>query len=137
MTASAVRALKVTAAGLAVVGVVGVTNADASHVVKIASHISIRSRELTFHGRVTSPNHACEYRRRVTLYRTNGNVLGHTHTNSHGHWRITVSGSAGISLGHFYAKVARESQGAAGTIYVCKAARSRTIPIHSTASSTY
>jgi hypothetical protein len=130
MTGSAVRVLKVAAAGLAAAGLLGVGDADASHVVRIASHISIRSNDLTFSGRVTSPNHACEEMRKVTLYRTNGDVLGHTHTNSHGRWRITASGSAGISLGHFYAKVKRESQGAAGTIYVCKAARSRTIPLH-------
>ncbi|HEY1523203.1 MAG TPA: hypothetical protein VGF70_09345 [Solirubrobacteraceae bacterium] len=131
MTRSAVRVLKLAVAGLATAAVVGVTSADASHVVKIASHISIRSHNLTFSGRVTSPNHACVPMRRVTLYRTNGDVLGHTRTNSHGHWKITASGSAGISQGHFYAKVKRLSQGAAGTIYVCKGARSRTIPIHS------
>lgn len=131
MKGSSARALKVAAAGVVVVAVVGVASADASHVVRIASHISIRSHNLTFSGRVTSLNHACVPHRRVTLYRTNGDVLGHTHTNSHGHWRITASGSAGISLGHFYAKVKRTSQGAAGTIYVCKGARSRTIPIHS------
>jgi hypothetical protein len=131
MTGSAVRILKLAAAGLAAAAVVGVASAHASHVVKIASHISIYSHNLTFHGKVTSPNHACVPSRRVTLYRTNGDVLGHTHTNSHGHWKITASGSAGISQGRFYAKVNRTSQGAAGTIYVCKGARSRTIRIHS------
>jgi hypothetical protein len=131
MTGSAVRVLRVVAAGLAVGALMGATRADASHTVKIKSHISIRSRGLTFHGRVSSPNHACVPHRRVTLYRTNGDVLGHTHTNLHGHWKITASGSAGISSGHFYAKVKRTSQGAAGTIYVCKAAKSGTIPVHS------
>ncbi len=137
MSASGVRALKAVAAGLAVIGLVDVGSADASRVVKITSHISIASRNLTFHGRVTSPNHACQYRRRVTLHRTNGDVLGHTRTNSHGHWSITASGSAGISLGRFYATVARESQGAAGTIYVCRSARSRTIRISSTSGDSY
>lgn len=131
MMGSAVRVAKAGAGVLAAVGALGVTSAEATHVVKIASHISIRSHNLTFSGRVTSPNHACQPERRVTLYRTNGDVLGHTHTNSHDHWKITASGSAGISLGHFYAKVKRTSQGAAGTIYVCKAARSRTIREHS------
>jgi hypothetical protein len=69
--------------------------------------------------------------RRVTLYRTNGDVLGHARTNPRGHWKITASGSAGITMGHFFAKVKRTSQGTAGTIYVCKGARSRTIPYHS------
>ena len=127
MTGSAIRMVKLVVAGLAVAALVGVTSADASHVVKIASHISIRSHNLTFSGKVTSPNHACVPGRRVTLHRTNGDVLGHTHTNAHGHWKITASGSAGITLGWFYAKVKRTSQGAAGTIFVCKGARSKTI----------
>ncbi len=130
MTGSAIRVLRLVAAGLAAAALVGVTSADATHVVKIASQISIRSRNLTFSGKVTSPNHGCVPMRRVTLYRTNGNVLGHTDTNRHGHWKITASGSAGISLGRFYAKVKRTSQGAAGTIYVCKPARSKTIRVH-------
>ena len=127
MTGSAVRVMKLTAAGMAAAALFGATSADASHTVKIKSHISIRSHGLTFGGRVTSPNHACQPMRKVTLYRTNGDVLGHTHTNSHGHWKITASGSAGITAGHFYAKVKRTSQGTAGTIFVCKAAKSRTI----------
>lgn len=127
MTGSAIRVLKLAVAGLAVAALVGVTSADATHVVKIASHISIKSHNLTFSGNVTSPNYACEPKRRVTLHRTNGDVLGLTETNAHGHWQITASGSAGISLGRFYATVKRTSQGAAGTIYVCKTARSKTI----------
>jgi hypothetical protein len=128
MTGNAVRVARVAAGVLAAGAVLGVANAEASHVVKIPSHISIRNHGLRFGGKVTSSNHACVTDRKVTLYRTNGDVLGHTHTNSHGHWTITASGTAGISLGHFYAKVKRESQGAAGTIYVCKGAKSRTIP---------
>jgi hypothetical protein len=127
MSLSAIRLLKLAVAGVAATVAVGVTSADATHVVKFASHISIRSHELTFSGRVTSPNHACVPMRRVTLHRTNGDVLGHTHTNAHGHWKIRASGSAGITLGRFYASVRRTSQGAAGTIFVCKSARSRTI----------
>lgn len=130
MVDNAVRAMRLAAAAVTVASLMGVTSADATHVVKIASQISIRSHELTFSGRVTSPRHACVPMRRVTLYRTNGNVLGHTQTNAHGRWKITASGSAGISLGRFYAKVRRTSQGAAGTIYVCQGARSRTIRIH-------
>lgn len=104
--------------------------AYATRTVKIRSHVSIHSHGLTFSGRVTSPNGGCVPHRRVTLHRTNGNVLGSTFTNSSGRWKITASGSAGISLGHFYATVKRFSSGAAGTIYVCKSARSRTIGLH-------
>jgi hypothetical protein len=56
--------------------------------------------------------------------------LGSATMSSSGHWKITSSGSAGISLGHFYAKVTKRSEGTAGTIYVCRAARSKTIPFH-------
>src|SRR5437588_10067531 len=108
----------------------GLTAAQATRTVRIASHISIKGKELTFSGRVTSRNAACERRRKVTLHRTNGNVLGSTTTNSTGRWTITASGSAGISLGHFVATVKRRAEGTAGTIFVCKAARSATIPFH-------
>jgi hypothetical protein len=104
--------------------------ADATRTVRIASHISIGNRELTFRGRVTSPNAACKDRRRVTLHRTNGDKLGSTTTGPSGKWKITASGSAGISLGHFFATVRKSSQGTAGTIFVCKAARSKTIALH-------
>jgi hypothetical protein len=108
----------------------GLTTAEATRTVKIASHITIKSKGLKFSGKVTSSNAACKSNRKVTLYRTNSQVLGSTTTNSSGSWKITASGSAGISLGHFYAKVKQRSEGTAGTIYVCKATISNTIPIH-------
>lgn len=108
----------------------GLANAQGTRIVRIDSHVSIRSRSLTFSGRVTSPNSACASGRRVTLYRTNGNVLGSTTTSSSGRWKITAQGSAGISLGHFYARVKSRREGAAGTIYVCRGAASPTIPFH-------
>jgi hypothetical protein len=125
------RALIPTAAIAVGALAVSLPTAEATRTVRIASHISIHSAVLTFSGHVTSPNAACDSNRRVTLYRTNGNVLGHARTGRTGHWRIIASGSAGISLAHFYARVSRRSEGAAGTIYVCQAARSATIPFHS------
>jgi hypothetical protein len=66
-----------------------------------------------------------------TLYRTNGNVLGSTTTNAAGKWKITASGSAGITLGHFFAKVKPRNVGPVGpSVVVCKGARSKTIPFH-------
>jgi hypothetical protein len=97
--------------------------------VKLASQISIKSHHnTTFTGRVTSRNPGCEDARRVTLYTTTKLKLGTAKTNEHGYWKIKASGFAGISLHHFFAKVAKFSSGAAGTIYVCKAASSKTIP---------
>jgi hypothetical protein len=127
MARRAVRAGVFVASVLVALSVMGLTVAQATKTVKIASKISIKGKGLTFSGRVTSPNAACESGRKVTLYRTNGNLLGSTTTGSSGGWKITASGSAGISLGHFFAKVKQRTEGTAGTIYICKAAKSKTI----------
>lgn len=108
---------------------VGATIASATKTVKIGSKISISNKALTFKGRVTSSNAACEASRKVVLYRISGLKLGSATTGSTGKWTITVSGYAGISLGHFYAQVKQRSEGTAGTIYVCKGARSKTVPL--------
>jgi hypothetical protein len=108
--------------------------ADATRTVKIASQISIHERGLHFHGRVTASKSACESNRRVVLYRkfSNGThqALGSTKTDQGGHWRLNVSGSAGISMARFFAKARRRSEGTAGTIFVCQRARSKTISFH-------
>lgn len=104
--------------------------AGATHTVTIKSKITIESHDLNFHGRVKSKNDACKDHRRVVLYRklSDGHrqAMGAFTTGPSGRWHITVSGFAGVSLSHFYARVKRRSEGAAGTIYVCKSARSET-----------
>ena len=105
----------------------GLSTAEATRTVKIASHMTIKSNELTFSGRVTASNAACRSGRRVVLYRRPSQALGSAVTSPSGKWKITASGSAGITLGHFYATVKQRSDGTAGTIYVCKAAKSKTI----------
>jgi hypothetical protein len=130
MSAKFVRMVVLAASALAVASTLVATTADAMKTVNIASHVSIKSTGLTFSGKVTSSNAACVTGRKVTLYRTNGNVLGSITTGSSGRWKITAQGSAGITLGHFYAKAKRRSEGTAGTIYVCGAAVSPTIPYH-------
>jgi hypothetical protein len=104
-----------------------ITGAQAARTVKIASHISISGKGLTFRGKVSSTQSACKRGRKVTLYRKESLALGTVTTSAAGSWKITVSGSAGITLGHFYAKASTRSEGTAGTIYVCKAAISKTI----------
>lgn len=116
-----------TALSAAAALIAGLSIAEATRTVRIASHVTIKSDGLTFSGRVTSSNSACGVARKVTLYRTASLKLGSTTASTSGRWKVTVSGFAGITLGHFYAKVAKRSEGAAGTIYVCKAARSKTI----------
>lgn len=122
-----IAAATVAVMGVALVGCFG--SAYATRTVKLTSHLSIKSdHNTTFTGRVTSSNAACEDARKVTLYTTTKLKLGTAKTNKHGDWKITASGFAGISLHHFFAKVAKLSSGTAGTIYVCKAATSKTIP---------
>ena len=127
---SSVRVVAATVAVMGVVLVAGFGSAYATRTVKVASHVSIKSHhDGTFTGRVTSSDPGCASDgRRVTLYTTSKLKLGTANTNIHGQWKIKASGFAGISLHHFFAKVAKFPNGAAGTIYLCEAARSKTVP---------
>src|ERR1700683_39068 len=108
----------------------GLSAAYATRTVRLASHISIKSSKGgTFSGKVTSSNAACDGGRKVTLYTTTSLKLASTTTGASGSWKITPSGFAGISLHHFFAKVAKRTEGTAGTIYVCKAAKSKTVSV--------
>jgi hypothetical protein len=122
--------IRIATATIAVVGVVlagCVGSAYATRIVNVASHISIKSHhDTTFTGRVTS-HPGCQDGRKVTLYTTTKLKLGTAKTNKYGYWKIKASGFAGISLHHFFAKVAKFSNGAAGTIFVCRSATSKTI----------
>jgi hypothetical protein len=108
--------------------------ADATNTVTNASHISIKGKGLDFSGKVTSSSAPCKGGRHVTLFRTlqgsGHQKLGSATTPASGKWHITVSGSAGISLSNFYATVKKSAYRTAGTIYVCKSARSKTIAFH-------
>jgi hypothetical protein len=109
----------------------GAGSASGSRVVRIGSEISIRTVDLRFSGRVTSPNDACAERRRVVLFKVvhggPDEAMVRTRTDAQGAWSVRVSGFAGVSLTSFYAKARRSSEGTAGTIYVCSAARSKAI----------
>jgi hypothetical protein len=110
------------------------TAAGATRTVRIPSKVSIANHHgLDFAGRVKAPNHACVEQRKVVLFRVIENgpdqALGRDVTDSQGSWSVEVSGFAGISLSHFYARVSRRSEGTAGTIYVCQGDRSRTIEL--------
>jgi hypothetical protein len=121
------RGLSVAGAALAAAGILGVANAVASEVVSHPSHVSIHRDELTFSGRVTSPSDACLPQRMVTLYRTRGYPLGSIRTDARGDWKITIPPSAITTRARLYVRVGRSSQSAAGTLYVCRGARSETI----------
>jgi hypothetical protein len=119
---------------LAVAALALATTAAATRTISISSKVSIKNAQgLHFVGRVVSPKSACRQGRRVVLLRVieggPDQALGHDVTAANGNWSIQPSGFAGISLSHFYAKVKRRSEGTAGTIYVCKADRSRVIEL--------
>jgi hypothetical protein len=99
--------------------------------VKVPSRVSIASSGMIMHGHVRSPNPGCLEGRKVKLKLDtsggNDQAIGTDTTNAHGRWRIRVSGFAGVSLAHFYARVRRQAEGTAGTIYVCRPDRSRSI----------
>ena len=107
-------------------------DAAAAGTVTIPSRISIRGDGLDFRGKVRASNDACEGGRKVVLYRrfSNGDSqpLGSTTTSASGKWHISASGSAGITMSHFFAKVRKRTDGTAGTTFICQKARSRTIP---------
>lgn len=106
--------------------------ATATRTIKVPSHISIKSKSLKFSGKITAGKYEpCVQMRKVVLYKVVSGgpdqAVGETSSSLKGNWTITPQGSAGISLARFYAKVRKVSEGTAGTIYVCQAARSKTI----------
>lgn len=133
MNASKKLAALVAATAVAAVAVALVAApATATRTIKVTSHISIASNDLKFSGKVTAPGYQpCIQQRKVILYKVVSGgpdqAVGETSTSLKGKWTITPQGSAGISLAHFYAKVRKVSEGTAGTIYVCKASRSKTV----------
>jgi hypothetical protein len=101
----------------------------ATNVVKIDSQVTISHHAPAFHGRVKSDNHACEVGRNVKLFkRRHGpdDFLGHDETNHKGRWKVGVNP---LSSGAYYAKVTRREEGTAGTIYVCRRDRSKTVVV--------
>ena len=97
-----------------------VTAAPATNTVEINSRIVMRHSFPAFHGKVKSSNEACVENRVVKLFkkRRNGGrrLLGTTHTNSAGKWKIIVDP---LSSGVYRSVVKRRAEGAAGTIFVC------------------
>lgn len=124
--------LLVASAVVALMAALVAAPATATRTVKVTSSISISSRNLKFSGKVTAPGYEpCVQQRKVILYKVVSGgpdqAVGETRTSLKGNWTITPQGSAGISLARFYAKVGKVSEGTTGTIYVCKAARSKTV----------
>jgi hypothetical protein len=131
LTRKALLAMALAVAALVVVG----GTAAATRTIKVPSKISIESNGLHFKGEVSTAANGqpCEGQRKVVLFKVISGgpdqAVGSDMTNNHGKWSITPPGSAGITLAHFYAKAKRRSDGAAGTIHVCQAAKSRVIGV--------
>lgn len=107
--------------------------AAATRTIQVPSQVSIHSNSLRFSGKVSVPAayEPCREDRKVVLFKVISGgpdeAVGRDTTDGQGTWTILPEGSAGISLSRFYAKVKQRSEGAAGTIYVCRAARSKTV----------
>ena len=104
--------------GLAVaIGALAAASALGTTTKRIDSKVTLSANN-AFHGRVISPNHACEVQRKVKVFNKKpgpDDLFDKTTTNGHGKWSIPASPN-----GRFYAKVVRRKEGAAGTIFVCR-----------------
>jgi hypothetical protein len=117
---------------VALIAALGAGSATATRTIKVPSQISIKSNDLKFTGKVTAGKYEpCTQQRKVILYKVVSGgpdqAVGETRTSLKGTYSIEPQGSAGISLARFYTKARKLSEGTAGTIYVCKAARSKTV----------
>ncbi len=117
--------LALAAAGLA--GLAG--SALATRIVTIPSAIKLSV--YGDRGAVTSPNHGCVSERTVVLKQKGHGVLGRTKSKASGSWEIPpeelkFKGQLPYKL---YAEVKPSSEGAAGTIYRCRGARSKIVEI--------
>jgi hypothetical protein len=91
--------------------------------VHINSTVTLANHAPAFHGRVKSPNDACEQGRKVKMFQQQpgpDDLLGHDTTNGQGQWLVPFKPGSGA----FYAKVKRREEGTAGTIYVCRGDKS-------------
>lgn len=127
------RPLPIVAAAAILALAVAASAVAQGQTVKIDSSISIKEpKSLVFKGKVKADNPNCVEDRKVVLYAKahggSADKVGKVTTDSDGKWKIKVQGSAGITMHSFYAEVKKVSQGTAGTIYVCKGAKSEKLP---------
>ncbi|HEY5054425.1 MAG TPA: hypothetical protein VII45_13565 [Solirubrobacterales bacterium] len=82
-------------------------------------------------GKVTAANPACVAERTVVLKEKGHGVLGRANSSETGKWEINPEGIKykGPLPFKIYAELKPKSEGAAGTIYKCGAATSKTIEI--------
>jgi hypothetical protein len=94
--------------------------AAATQTVHITSEIKLRNHFPAFHGRITSPNSACEEGRSVKLFKERRSgakkLLGQTISDADGKWTVLVDP---LKSGAYFAVVQKREEGTAGTIFVC------------------
>jgi hypothetical protein len=123
------RRLAVAACAALTAAAIAAIPALATQTVKIDSKVTISTNAPAFHGQVKSDNAACERQRKVKLFRKRSGpdkLLGKDKTNNHGKWKIVVDP---LKSGAYYAKLVRREEGTAGTIFVCRGDRSKTVVI--------
>jgi hypothetical protein len=124
------RALTLTMAAAAMLALAATVPAMATQTVHIQSETKIRNHAPAFHGRITSPNSACEEGRSVKLFkeRRNGGkkLLGTTISDLDGKWAVLVDP---LSSGAYFAVAQKREEGTAGTIFVCDRAKSRFVAV--------
>lgn len=104
-------------------------SAGVGQVVKIPSTLQISP--YAYFGKVKASNPGCVEQRTVVLKQKGYGVLGRATSNEKGKWEVNPEGLKykGSLPYKLYAEVKPLSQGAAGTIYKCLAATSKTIEI--------
>jgi len=124
------RGVIAAAAAAGAVAAVAAIPAEATRRVFIDSRIGVARAAPAFHGYVHSRHHDfCAPERKVKVFRERpgkDELLGTDKTNEKGFWRVIVDP---LASGAYYAKVTRLATGAAGTIYVCRADRSRVLVV--------
>jgi hypothetical protein len=109
---------------VAALAALGAVPASATNTVRYDTGIRIGDGPPAFHGKVSSEAHVCVKHRKVRMYKKlpgRDKLLGKGITNRRGHWKILVDP---VGTGAYYARVRRREEGTAGTIYVCKRAKS-------------
>jgi hypothetical protein len=118
--------LAVGATLLLAVAIASSTSALATNTVRISSKIKLSDGPPAFHGRIKSENKACAQQRRVKLFekKRNGNrkLLGSTRSNRSGKWTVIVDP---LKSGAYLAVAKKRREGTAGTIFVCRRAKSK------------
>ena len=98
--------------------------------VRIASQVKLRNSAPAFHGKVKADNAACVEDRLVKMFKLESGggkqLLGKDHAANSGKWAVPFDE---LSSGAYMAVAPKVTQGTAGTIYVCKRAKSKVIAV--------